>query len=510
MRSVSSDLDRIFKAYDVRGVVPDDLDADLVRDIGAAFAAWSERPEHRRRPRLPAELARARRGDRRGRDLAGRRRRRPRARLDRPAVLRVRLARHARHHAHREPQPEAVQRPEVLPRRRQAGGRGDRVCATSGRSSSRASPPGVARHGSVAARDLLDAYVEHVLSFVDVDAMRPLTIVADTANGMGGLVVPAVMARLPVTLHHLYPELDGTFPNHPADPIDPENQKDLKAAVLEHGADIGLAFDGDADRVFLIDEQAQDVSGSLLTALVAIAMLEREPGAKIVHNLICSWTVPEVIREHGGEAGPHPGRSFVHQAGHGRDRGDLRGRAFRPLLLPRELPSRLGPDRGGRRRSASSRRPTARCRSCWLRCAGTRRRARSTPSSTIQQGRIEAIATRYADGRQDRLDGLTVEFDDWWCNVRPSNTEPLLRLNAEARTPELLAEKTAEVLALIRAGRRVRPTRRQGGSVTLDSATAGDPRVPERPRRARLPRGRAGAGLHARAATATRSATTSP
>ena len=137
---------------------------------------------------------------------------------------------------------------------------------------------------------------------------------ADTANGMGGLVVPAVMARLPVTLHHLFPELDGTFPNHPADPIDPENQRDLKAAVLEHGADIGLAFDGDADRVFLIDEQAQDVSGSLLTALVAIAMLDREPGAKIVHNLICSWTVPEVIREHGGEPiRTRVGHSFIKQ-----------------------------------------------------------------------------------------------------------------------------------------------------------------------------------------------------
>ena len=174
--------------------------------------------------------------------------------------------------------------------------------------------PPVASPGSVSTRDLLDAYVEHVLSFVDVAAMRPLVVVADTANGMGGLVVPAVMARLPVTLHHLYPELDGTFPNHPADPIDPENQRDLKAAVLEHDADVGLAFDGDADRVFLIDERAQDVSGSILTALVAEAMLRREPGAKIVHNLICSWTVPEVIRENGGiPVRTRVGHSFIKQ-----------------------------------------------------------------------------------------------------------------------------------------------------------------------------------------------------
>ena len=156
--------------------------------------------------------------------------------------------------------------------------------------------------------------MEHVLSFVDVAAMRPLTVVADTANGMGGLVVPAVMARLPVTLFHLYPELDGTFPNHPADPLDPANQEDLKAAVLEHRADVGLAFDGDADRVFLIDERANDVSGSTLTALVAEAMLRREPGAKIVHNLICSWAVPEVIRENGGvPVRTRVGHSFIKQ-----------------------------------------------------------------------------------------------------------------------------------------------------------------------------------------------------
>src|SRR6185437_10912777 len=128
-------------------------------------------------------------------------------------------------------------------------------------------------------------------------AMRPMTVAVDTANGMGGLVVPAVFARLPVTLHHLFAELDGTFPNHPADPLDPANQVDLKAAVLEHRADVGLAFDGDADRVFLVDEGANDVSG-----------------AKIVHNLICSWVVPEVIREYGGEpVRTRVGHSFIKQ-----------------------------------------------------------------------------------------------------------------------------------------------------------------------------------------------------
>src|SRR5438045_2578599 len=141
-------------------------------------------------------------------------------------------------------------------------------------------PPGV--RGTVERRDLLDAYADHVLRFIDAGAMRPLTIVADTANGMGGLVLPAVMDRLPVKLHHLFPELDGTFPNHPADPIDPENQRDVKAAVLEHGADVGLAFDGDADRVFLVDERAEGVSGSAVTARVGTAGLARDPRGRIV------------------------------------------------------------------------------------------------------------------------------------------------------------------------------------------------------------------------------------
>jgi phosphomannomutase len=443
---VSSDLDRIFKAYDVRGVVPDDLDADLVRDIGAAFAAWSKAPSivvgrdcRLSSPELAAAIAEG--ATSQGVDVvdlglastdllyfaSGA--------LDMPGIMLTA--------SHNPKQYNGLKfcLAGAKPVGEATGLRDIRTMVEQGITA------GDAR-GTVAQRDMLDAYVEHVLTFVDVDAMRPLTIVADTANGMGGLVVPAVMARLPVTLHHLYAELDGTFPNHPADPIDPENQRDLKAAVLEHGADIGLAFDGDADRVFLIDEQAQDVSGSLLTALVAIAMLEREPGAKIVPNLICSWTVPEVIAEHGGEAiRTRVGHSFIKQvmaetgaifggehSGHYYFRENYRADSGLIAAV-----SALG-------ELSKSDRPLSEL------LAPLRRYWASGEINSIvddQQDRIEAIATRYADGRQDRLDGLTVQYDDWWCNVRPSNTEPLLRLNAEARTPELLAEKTAEVLALI-------------------------------------------------------------
>jgi phosphomannomutase len=448
---VPSALDRIFKAYDVRGVVPDELDAALVRRIGAAFADWSRAPAialgrdcRLSSPELAAALAdgiTARGADVIDLGLAstdllyfasGS--------LDVPAIMLTA--------SHNPKQYNGLKfcLAGAKPVGEDTGLREIRSLTEGPDRGSVASP------GTVQERDLLAAYVDHVLSFVDVEAMRPMTVVADTANGMGGLVVPAVMARLPITLHHLYAELDGTFPNHPADPIDPENQKDLKAAVLEHGADVGLAFDGDADRVFLIDEQAQDVSGSLLTALVAIAMLDQEPGAKVVHNLICSWTVPEVIREHGGEPiRTRVGHSFIKQvmadtgaifggehSGHYYFRDNYRADSglIAAVVALGELSKANAP------------------LSSLL--APLRRYADSGEiNSKVDDPteRIEAIAAAFDAGRQDRLDGLTVEFDDWWCNVRASNTEPLLRLNVEARTPELLEAKTAEVLALIRGER---------------------------------------------------------
>jgi phosphomannomutase len=444
---VPSDLDRIFKAYDVRGVVPDELDADLVRDIGAAFARWSRaaaivvgRDCRLSSPELAAAIADG--ATSQGVDVidlglastdllyfaSGS--------LDMPGVMLTA--------SHNPKQYNGVKfcLAGARPVGEDTGLREIRAIVE------QRPEPGAAR-GRVEQRDMLDAYVDHVLSFVDVEAMRPLTVVVDTANGMGGLVVPAVMDRLPIKLHHLFAELDGTFPNHPADPIDPANQRDLRAAVLEHGADVGLAFDGDADRVFLIDEHADDVSGSLLTALVAIAMLEREPGAKIVHNLICSWTVPEVIREHGGEpVRTRVGHSFIKQvmaetgavfggehSGHYYFRENYR--ADSGLIAAVVVLSEL----------SKAQRPLSEL------LAPLRRYVASGEINSVvddQQARIEVVAAHLADGRQDRLDGLTVEFDDWWCNVRPSNTEPLLRLNVEARTPELLDEKTAQVLALIR------------------------------------------------------------
>jgi phosphomannomutase len=309
--------------------------------------------------------------------------------------------------------------------------------------------PAAGTPGRVEHQDLLEAYVEHVLRFVDVDAMRPLTIVADTANGMGGLVVPAVLERLPVTAHYLFRELDGTFPNHPADPLNPENQRDLKAAVLEHSADVGLAFDGDADRVFLVDERAEDVSGSLLTALVAASMLRAEPGAKVVHNLICSWIVPETIRANGGvPVRTRVGHSFIKQVM--ADTGAIFGGEHSGHYYFRE---NYRADSGLIAAVVALGELSGSGGSLSALLAPYRRYSDSGEINSVvadQAAKLEELARTLADGRQDRLDGLTVEFDDWWCNIRPSNTEPLLRLNVEARTPELLAERTAALLAIIR------------------------------------------------------------
>jgi phosphomannomutase len=442
------DLSRIFKAYDVRGVVPDDLDEDVARAVGAAFADWSGVGSvavgYDCRLSSPSLSAALREGiASRGTDVidlglastdllyfaSGS--------LDVAGVMLTA--------SHNPPQWNGMK--FCLPGARPVGE--DTGLAEIRSRAERDTYPGATSTGTIRERDLLDAYADHVLSFVDATAMRPLTVVADTANGMGGLIVPAVFERLPVTLVHLYPELDGTFPNHPADPIDPENQRDVKREVLARGADVGLAFDGDADRVFVVDERAEGVSGSEVTALVAAAMLEQHPGDPVVYNLICSWTVPEVIREHGGTpVRTRVGHSFIKQvmadtgavfggehSGHYYFRENFR--ADSGLIAAVVVLEQLS-------------RADAPLSQVLL--PFRRYRASGEINSRVgdQAARVEEVAAAFAQGRQDRTDGLTVEFDDWWFNVRPSNTEPLVRLNVEAKTEELLKVRTEEVLRIIR------------------------------------------------------------
>jgi phosphomannomutase len=442
------DLGRIFKAYDVRGVVPDDLDDDVARRIGAAFAEWTGAPRVAigRDARVSSESlasALAEGATSRGADVvdlglastdllyfaSGS--------LDVPGLMLTA--------SHNPPQWNGIKfcLAGAAPVSEDSGLADIRALAE------RADGSASTSRGRLERADLLDAYAEHVLSFVDAGAIAPLTIVADTANGMGGLVVPAVFERLPVTLVHLFPELDGTFPNHPADPINPDNQRDLKAAVLRERADAGLAFDGDADRVFLVDEDARDVSGSLVTAMVAEAMLAREPGASIVYNVICSWTVPQVIEENRGKPiRTRVGHSFIKEvmaetgaifggehSGHYYFRDNYR--ADSGLIAAAVVLGRL----------SEAGVPLSELLSPLRRYADS---GEINSEVANQRAKIEELAAAFPDGRQDRLDGLTVEFDDWWFNARPSNTEPLLRLNVEATSEDVLRTKTDEVLAIIR------------------------------------------------------------
>jgi phosphomannomutase len=444
-----ADLSTIFKAYDVRGVYPDQFDEDAAFRIGRAFAEWvgADRIVLGKDCRLSSPaLAGAFTDGVTGAGVAvvdiglattdmvyfasGR--------LDLPGAMFTA--------SHNPPQYNGLKvcRPGARPIGQDTGLQEIRAAAEVVAGDALVVAP-----AEVTRRDMIEEYLEHLLSFADVERLAPLVVAADAANGMAGLVVPSLFERLPMKLVPLFMDLDGTFPNHPADPIQPENQADVKRAVTDHGADLGLAFDGDADRVFLVDEHARGVAGSLVTALVAIGMLERNPGATILYNLICSRTVPEVIREHGGKPlRTRVGHSFIKQimaetgavfggehSGHyyfrdhyNADSGlvasmvvmDQMSKAGEPLSALLE-PLRRYSDSGEINIEVAD-----------------------------QIGTIERIAGAYPADRQDRLDGLTVEFDDWWFNVRPSNTEPLIRLNLEATTESLLAEKTAEVLGLVR------------------------------------------------------------
>ncbi|MFV0526521.1 MAG: phosphomannomutase/phosphoglucomutase [Acidimicrobiales bacterium] len=310
-------------------------------------------------------------------------------------------------------------------------------------------PDGPTR-GTTSTAEVLDDFADHVRGFIDTAGLRPLKVVADTANGMGGLVVPAVFAELPFELEVMYPELDGTFPNHEANPLVVENLADLRARVLEVGADIGLAFDGDADRVFLVDERAEPVSGSLTTALLAKALLARNPGGTIIYNLICSKEVPEVIMEHGGvPVRSRVGHSFIkarmaetgavfggeHSAHYYfRDNWRADSGIIAAVMVLEQLARFDGP-------LSELLAPLDRY------SASGEINTRVGDADAV----IDHVAAHYADAETDRVDGLTVDSGSWWFNLRPSNTEPLLRLNLEAGDPDTVARRVGEVQAVMAA-----------------------------------------------------------
>ncbi|TDD93246.1 phosphomannomutase/phosphoglucomutase [Saccharopolyspora karakumensis] len=446
------DLSGIVKAYDIRGVVGEGIDADVVREIGAAFTRLVGGPAvvigHDMRessPGLAQAFAEGVTGQ--GVDViniglastdmlyfaSGK--------LELPGAMFTASHNPAQYNGIKLCRAGAapVGQDSGLSEIRELVGHGV--------------PEFLGAKGSTSERDMVAEYSAYLLDLVKLREIRPLKIVVDAGNGMGGHTVPTVFADLPVELVPMYFELDGSFPNHEANPLAPANIVDLQAKVREVGADAGLAFDGDADRCFVVDERAEPVTPSAITALVAARELAKEPGGTIIHNLITSKVVPEIVSELGGKpVRTRVGHSFIKQTM--AETGAIFGgehsahyyfrdfwRADSGMLAALHVLAALG----GQDAPLSE-----------LMADYSRYEASGEINSTVddQQARLRAVADTFGDrngASVDELDGLTVELSDGtWFNLRPSNTEPLLRLNVEARDTEAMAALRDEVLAVIR------------------------------------------------------------
>jgi phosphomannomutase len=453
-----SDLSSLIKAYDVRGVVPDEWDEDVSRAIGAAFAEFVSADSgatavvtahDMRDSSVPLSRAFAEGVIGRGLDVveaglgstdmlyfaAGS--------LDLPGAMFTA--------SHNPAQYNGIKmcRAGAAPIGQDSG------LATIREWTERGSHDRVPdRIGEVTQRDVLAEYATHLRSLVDLSGIRRLRVVVDAGNGMGGHTVPVVLDGLPLDVVPLYFELDGSFPNHEANPLDPANLVDLQAAVRREGADIGLAFDGDADRVFVVDESGAAVSPSAITALVAVRELAKGRGTTIIHNLITSRAVPEIVREHGGDpVRTRVGHSFI-KAEMARTDAVFGGehsahyyfrdfwRADTGMLAAMHVLAALG----------EQSRPLSQLTAAYSRYA-----ASGEINSTVADAKARMAEVREAyDGGDgvavDELDGLTVELPDGaWFNLRASNTEPLLRLNVEAPDEGRMAELRDEVLGKVRA-----------------------------------------------------------
>jgi phosphomannomutase len=447
------DLSGIVKAYDIRGVVGEQLDADVVRDFGAAFARLVGGPAvvigHDMRDSSPGLAAAFAEGvTAQGVDVvniglastdmlyfaSGK--------LDLPGAMFTASHNPAKYNGIK------LCRPGAAPVGQDSGLGQIREDAERGVPDAE----GVTK-GAVTEQDMLTDYAAYLRQLVDLSTSRPLKVVVDAGNGMGGHTVPKVFEGLPIDVVPMYFELDGNFPNHEANPLDPKNIVDLQARVIAEKADAGVAFDGDADRCFVVDERGEPVSPSAITALVAVRELAKDPGGTIIHNLITSHGVPEIVREHGGvPVRTRVGHSFIKEemAKTGAIFGGEHSahyyfrdfwRADTGMLAALHVLAALGEQDG----TLSD-----------LTSAYSRYAASGEINSTVddQLGRLAAIKAEFG-GREgvelDELDGLTVNLPDGsWFNLRASNTEPLLRLNVEAADAASVAALRDEVLAIVR------------------------------------------------------------
>ncbi len=444
----------IFKAYDIRGIYPGEIDEEAARAIGAGFAAYlgARRIAVGRDMRLSSPALAAAFIDgatSQGTDVVD-------YGMIPTDMLYFAVARDGHDGgvevtaSHNPKQYNGLKmvRKEALPLSGDAGIGDIRDMIANNRL-----PPAAARRGQVTQADALDRYVEHVMSFIEPSLVKPFNVVLDAGSGMGGLIAPKLFERLPCRTTRLCFEIDGRFPNHEANPLIEENRQDIVEAVVAQKADIGIAWDGDADRCFFIDGTGEFVSGDFVTALLAEAFLLRHPGASVVYDLRASHAVRDTVGRYGGTALMNRvGHAFIKQrmrdsqaifggevTGHYYFRDNFYAdNGFIPALLMLELMSKKG--KSLQQLLDPLRREYFISGEINTKLAGMD----AVPAT------LERIAARYGDGGQATLDGLSVEYDDWHFNVRPSNTEPLLRLNLEAKTPDMMAARRDEVLAIIR------------------------------------------------------------
>jgi phosphomannomutase len=443
--------EKIFKAYDIRGVVPDELDEQIAESVGAAFVRLTGAPSivtvhDMRTSSQPLAGAFARGAVSQGADViesglgstdmlyyaSGS--------LGMPGAMITASHNPARYNGIKLCREGArpVGAETGLTELRDAAARG--------------LPPYHGTPGVIVQRDLLSGYAAHLKKLVDLSAIRPLKVAVDAGNGMAGHTVPKVFEGLPLTVVPLYFELDGTFPNHEANPIEPANLRDLQRAVIDAGADIGLAFDGDADRCFVVDERGHIVSPSVLTALIAVRELAREPGAAVIHNLITSRAVPEIITEHGGTpVRTRVGHSFIKarmaETGAvfgGEHSGHFYFRDFwyadSGMLAALHVLAALGEQQA----------PLSEILAGYGRYVATGELNSEVQDQAAATERVRAEFASRPGITADGLDGLTITGDGWWFNLRPSNTEPLLRLNLEAADEDTMLRLRDEVLGIVR------------------------------------------------------------
>ncbi len=456
-----SELAKIFKAYDIRGIVPDELDEALAEAVGAAFARLTDAREivtvhDMRTSSDPLAEAFARGAAAQGADVVT-------AGLGSTDMLyyasgSLGIPGAMITASHNPPKYNGIKlcRSGARPVGRDTGLSQLRDIVARGL------PRHQGRPGTITSRDLLAGYAAYLTSLVDVADIRPLKVAVDAGNGMAGYTVPRVFEHLPLEVIPLYFELDGTFPHHEANPIDPANLRDLQRAVIEQHADLGLAFDGDADRCFVVDERGEIVSPSVLTALIAVRELVREPGATVIHNLITSRAVPEIITEHGGRpVRTRVGHSFIKAEMAatgaifgGEHSGHFYFRDFwyadSGMLAALHVLAALG----GQRDQPV---PLSRLLAEYARYHASGEINSEVADQQAATRRVREVYARRPGTELDELDGLTVTSPDSWFNLRPSNTEPALRLNVESADSGTMTAVRDEVLEIVRSAPAAKP-----------------------------------------------------